>query len=67
MGRPKGARNKKRIKRSIFLRIFGFKYFLSHEDIFIDELSKGYLKWKSKGENEYAEIYKMLLNKFTNV
>ena len=66
MPRPKGSRNKKKIKRNIFQRLFG-KYYLSNEDKFLDEISKNYLKWKALGESEYAQIYRMLLNKYTNV
>jgi hypothetical protein len=66
MPRPKGSKNKKTVKRNIFLRILLGKYILSNEDQFIDDLTKGYLKWRAKGEVEFSQVYKMLLNKYTN-
>jgi hypothetical protein len=69
MPRPKGAKNKKTIKRNLITKIlilFGLgKIILSNKDIFIDEIAKNYLKWKIKGEIEFATHYKMLLNIYT--
>ena len=64
MPRPKGSKNKKTVNKNIFRRIFG-KYYLTDEDKFINELSEGYLRWKKIGNAEFAGIYKMLINKYT--
>lgn len=66
MPRPKGSKNKKTIKKSFFKRIFG-KYYLNNEDMFIQDLTKMYIKYKAINEPEFAGAFKILLNKFTNI
>jgi len=38
-----------------------------HESEFLTEVLAGMKRWKNKGEKEYAEAYRVLLNKFTQV
>jgi intergrase/recombinase len=38
-----------------------------NEDEFLSELLVAYKKWKGKGEDEYAQAYRVLLNKFTQI
>lgn len=37
----------------------------NNEGEFLDELVNRYNYWMDKGEKEYAEAYKVLINKFT--
>ncbi|MFL5809335.1 MAG: hypothetical protein ACJ749_07415 [Flavisolibacter sp.] len=39
----------------------------NNEAEFLDELVKSYNYWMDKGEKEYAEAYKVLINKFTQI
>jgi len=60
----KKRKGKRKIKFR-FWSIFKIKYILSNEDRFLQELTDNYIRWKEEGEDEFAEAYKILLNKFT--
>jgi hypothetical protein len=38
-----------------------------NEDEFLAELIMGKKKWTARGEKEYADAYKVLINKFTQL
>lgn len=38
-----------------------------NEDEFLNDLIKGKKKWADRGEKEYADAYKVLINKFTQL
>jgi hypothetical protein len=68
MGRKPGSKNKITIireKGTWWKRLLKGRVILTNEEKFIEELSRGYVRWQKIGEKEYSAAYRILLNRFT--